>query len=121
MTTSLTILCVKPCLGNQVCTTMLKRLQEATYQSMWVAVGNKLPFQREQANSEDPSAVVVMKGELIVGRYNQRNCAVCSVLVRIIGVSTVSGYEGSTAMRLAFSTCQPKVLEEEIFHGKEFS
>ena len=97
MTTSLTILRVKlklqPYLGNQACTTTLKRLQEATYQSMWVAVGNKLPFQREHANSEDPSAVVLMKGELIVGRYNQRNSAVCSVLVRIIGVSSVSGYE----------------------------
>ena len=97
MTTHLAILRMKlklqPCLGNQACTTTLKRLQEATYQSMWVAVGDKLPFQREHANSTDPSAVVVMKGELIVGRYNQRNSAVCSGLVRIIGISTVSRYE----------------------------
>ena len=72
----LTILRVKlklqPCLGNQACTTMLKRLQEATYQSIWVAVGNTLPFQREHASSEDPSAVVMMKGELIIGHYNQK-------------------------------------------------
>ena len=81
MTTPLTILHVKPCLGNQVCTTTLKRLQEASYQSMWVAVGDKLPFQREHANSENPSVVAVMKGKLIIGCYPQRNFAVCSVLV----------------------------------------
>ena len=39
------------------------------YQSMWVAVGDKLPCQREQANSKDPFAVAVMKGELIVGGF----------------------------------------------------
>ena len=61
-----------------------------TYQSMWVAVGNKLPCQREQANYEDPFAVAVMKGELIVGGFPNKLSAVCSVLLRQSGVNSPS-------------------------------
>ena len=96
MTMSPTILCVKwrPSLRNQACITTLKRLQEAnTHQSVWVAVGDKLPCQREQANSEDLFAVVVTKGELILGRFPKKFSTVCSVLLRRSGVNSVSGYE----------------------------
>ena len=36
-------------------------------QSVWVAVGEELPYRREQANSKDPFAVAVTTDELIVG------------------------------------------------------
>ena len=39
---------------------------------MWVAVGDKLPCQREQANSEDLFAVAVTKGELILGHFPKK-------------------------------------------------
>ena len=37
------------------------------YKSMWVAVAEELPCQREQVNSKDSFAVAVMTGELIIG------------------------------------------------------
>ena len=48
---------------------------------MSVAVGEKLPCQREGANSEDLFAVAVTTGELIIGRENFR---------RLLDVSTTN-------------------------------
>ena len=47
------------------------------YQSVWEAVvGEELACQRERANSEDPFAVAVMKGETIVGHVTSAVCAI---------------------------------------------
>ena len=49
------------------------------YQSVSVAVGEKLPCQWEGANSEDLFAVAVTTGKLIIGR--EKISAVCSMLL----------------------------------------
>ena len=51
--------------------------------SAWEAVvGEELACQRERANSEDPFAVVVMKGEMIIGHVPRRISAVCAMFIR---------------------------------------
>ena len=47
------------------------------YQSVSVTVSEKLPCQREGANSEDLFAVAVMTGELIIGRKKFPQFARC--------------------------------------------
>ena len=53
------------------------------YQNVWTAaVGDQLPCRRERANSEDPFAVAVMKGETIVGHVPRKISSVCSMFLR---------------------------------------
>ena len=73
-----------------------------------------------QANSEDPFAVAVTKGELIVGRFPKTFSAVCSVLLRQSGVNFLLWIRGSTVMCLAFSTCQAKIFVGGNFYDLAF-
>ena len=47
------------------------------YQSVSVAVGEKLPCQRDGANSDDPFAVAVMTSEVIIGHKKCLQFAQC--------------------------------------------
>ena len=80
---------------------------------MWVAVGNQMPCQREQANFEDPFAVAVMKGELIVGCFPPNFLQFASVLLRKGGVNSLS-------LLLASSIFQPKYFRGGKFHDLAF-
>ena len=81
--------------------------------SMWVAVGNQMPCQREQANSEDPFAVAVMKVELIVGCFPPNFLQFASVLLRQSGVNSLS-------LLLAFSIFQAKYFRGGNFRDLAF-
>ena len=87
------------------------------YQSVSVAVSEKLPCQREGANSEDLFAVVVMTGELIVGREKFLQFAQWfydKFFVDLLDLQlkhTVLGF---------LSSVSKKLLEEEIFAGTNF-
>ena len=80
---------------------------------MWVAVGNEMPCQREQANSEDPFAVAVMKVELIVGCFPPNFPRFASVLLRQSGVNSLS-------LLLAFSIFQAKYFRGGKFRDLAF-
>ena len=62
---------------------VLQRSNVSKRLGMWVAVGEKLPCQREHANSEDLFTVAVT-GELIVDQ--KKISAVCSMFLRQNGL-----------------------------------
>ena len=86
-----------------------------TYQTVWVAVGDKLPCQREQANSEDPFAVAVTKHKLILRRSLSKK-----IFRSLLSASMMKWGQlclwirGSMKMHLAFQW-RKKFSREEIF------
>ena len=84
------------------------------YQSVSVAVGAKLPCQREGANSEDLFAVVVMTGELIVG------CGKFMQFARWFYEQQFSGSTAQTHCARLPQLVSKKFLEEEIFVETNF-
>ena len=78
---------------------------------MWVAVGNQMPCQREQANFEDPFAVAVMKGELIVGCFPPNFLQFASVLLRKGGVNSLS----LDMRHLSFLNLSAKIFQTKKF------
>ena len=93
-------------------------IQYHTYQSVWVAVGDKPCQENKRLNSKfkDPFTVTVTKGKLIVvGCFPKKIFAFCSVLVDKAGQFSVFGYAARQQCAQVSLT-----YRKQIFEGRNF-